>query len=143
LNRRLGGPNGRSGHFEGEKNCLPLPRFDSRAVQPVAILTMLARPRLCHSQLYLGRWTAGIPLPAQRLGYCLDCRRVDANLRVEIQLVVFTTGPSSKPGFTRVSFCGGRRPSPDTNHSSVSGTEGSDGLEECLCKKVVLHRGLQ
>jgi len=44
---------------------------------------------------------------------------------------------------TVVSFFDGRRPSPDTNHSSVSGTEGSDRLEECLCKKVALYRRLQ
>lgn len=35
---------------------------------------------------------------------------------------------------TTVSFCGGRQPSPDTNHSSVSGTEGSHWRNACVRK---------
>jgi hypothetical protein len=36
LNRRLGGHQSRSGRFEEEKNCLPLPGIEPRIVQPVA-----------------------------------------------------------------------------------------------------------
>jgi hypothetical protein len=36
LNRTLGEPQDRSGHFEDETQLLPLPEFEPQIVQPVA-----------------------------------------------------------------------------------------------------------